>query len=127
MAATQVKTVTTGADKAKLALSGLLVIAAIVAFYLLSGQGTWLQWTVFAAGLILAVIAFLVSEQGRRLIAFARDAWRETEKVVWPTRKEAVRTTAFVFAFTVVMAMVLWISDKILGWVLYDLLLGWGG
>ena len=49
----------------------------------------------------------------------------ELKKVVWPTRKETVQTTAAVFAFVVVMALFLWVSDKTLEWVLYDLILGW--
>ena len=44
-------------------------------------------------------------------------------------RNAAITTTnantAAVFAFVVVMAIFLWISDKTLEWVLYDLLLGW--
>ena len=37
---------------------------------------------------------------------------------------EAIVATA-VFAFVVVMAIFLWVSDKTLEWVLYDLILGW--
>jgi preprotein translocase subunit SecE len=33
--------------------------------------------------------------------------------------------TLTVFAFVVVMALFLWLVDKTLEWVLYDLLLGW--
>jgi preprotein translocase subunit SecE len=49
----------------------------------------------------------------------------ETKKVVWPSRKETVQTTGIVFAFVLVMAIVLWMTDKGLEWVLYDLVLGW--
>jgi preprotein translocase subunit SecE len=49
----------------------------------------------------------------------------EAKKVVWPTRKETLQTTGIVFAFVVVMAITLWITDKTLEWVLYDLVLGW--
>jgi preprotein translocase subunit SecE len=58
-------------------------------------------------------------------LAFGRDAWREVKKVVWPARKEAIQMTAYVFAFVVVMAMFLWLTDKTLEWVFYDLILGW--
>ena len=44
MASTQVETVSTGADKARLAVAGLLVVAALAAFYLLGGQGSLAQW-----------------------------------------------------------------------------------
>jgi preprotein translocase subunit SecE len=125
MASTQVETVSTAADKAKLVLAAALVVGALVGFYLMTSQGPIVQWVVLVAGLAAAVIAFGVSEPGKQLVAFGRDAWREVKKVVWPTRKEAVQMTAYVFAFVVVMALFLWLTDKTLEWVFYDLILGW--
>jgi preprotein translocase subunit SecE len=125
MATTQIETVTTGADKAKLAAVAALVVAAIAGFYLLGKQGAIVQWGALLIGLAAAVGVFLTSELGRQFVAFARDAWREVKKVVWPTRKETLQMTAYVFAFVVVMALFLWLTDKTLEWVLYDLILGW--
>ena len=125
MASVQVETVSTGAEKARLAVAGLLVIGALVAFYLLTSQGAVAQWGGLVAGLVLAAVVFFTSESGKRLIGFGRDSWREVKKVVWPTRKETLQTTAFVFAFSIVMALFLWLSDKTLEWALYDLILGW--
>ena len=125
MASTQVETVSTAADKAKLVLAAALVVGALVGFYLMAGQGPIVQWVVLIVGLAAAVVAFGLSESGKQLVAFGRDAWREVKKVVWPTRKEAVQMTAYVFAFVVVMALFLWLTDKTLEWVFYDLILGW--
>jgi len=125
MASTQVETVSTAADKAKLVLAAALVVGALVGFYLMAGRGPIVQWVVLVVGLAAAVLAFGISEPGKQLVAFGRDAWREVKKVVWPTRKEAVQMTAYVFAFVVVMALFLWLTDKTLEWVFYDLILGW--
>jgi preprotein translocase subunit SecE len=125
MATTQVETVSTGADKAKMAASVALVVAAIAGFYLLSQRGQIVQWAILLVGLVAAAALFLTSEPGRQLIAFGRDAVREVKKVVWPTRKESMQMTAYVFAFVVVMALFLWLTDKTLEWVFYDLILGW--
>jgi preprotein translocase subunit SecE len=125
MATSQVETVSTGADKAKLVAAVALVIAAFVGFYLLSKQGQIAQWGALLVGLGAAVVVFATSESGKEFVAFGRDAWREVKKVVWPTRKEAIQMTAYVFAFVVVMALFLWLTDKTLEWVFYDLLLGW--
>ena len=125
MAASQVETVSSGADKAKLAAAVALVLAAIAGFYLLAKQGVYAQWAVLIVGLLAAVGVFLISESGRQFVAFARDAWREVKKVVWPTRKETLQITAYVFAFVVIMALFLWFTDKTLEWVFYDLILGW--
>ncbi len=125
MATSQVQTVNTGADKAKLAAAAVLVVAALASFYLLSKQGQLVQWAVLLLGLGVAAGVFFASESGRELIAFGRDAWREVRKVVWPARKEAIQITAYVFGFVLVMALFLWLTDKTLEWVFYDLILGW--
>ncbi len=125
MATSQVETVSTGADKAKLAAVALLVLASIGGFYLLAKQGAFVQWAALLVGLVAAAGVFLVSEPGKQFIGFARDAWREVKKVVWPTRKETLQMTAYVFVFVLVMALFLWFTDKTLEWVLYDLILGW--
>jgi preprotein translocase subunit SecE len=125
MAAEQIETVNTGADKAKLAVSVLLVIAGIVGFYMLAKQGALAQWGALIAACIAAVVIFMSSESGKEFVAFGRDAVREAKKVVWPARKEAMQMTAYVFAFVVVMALFLWLTDKTLEWAIFDLLLGW--
>ena len=102
-----------------------LVVAALAAFYLLGKQGQFAQWGALLVGLAAAVAVFFSSEPGKELVAFGRDAWREVRKVVWPSRKEATQMTLYVFAFVVVMALFLWLTDKTLEWVFYDLILGW--
>lgn len=125
MAASQIETVSTGADKAKLAASVVLAVGAIVAYYLLARQGSLAQWAALLVLLALAVGTFASSENGRQLWAFGRDSWREVRKVVWPSRKEAIQMTAYVFAFVAIMSVFLWLTDKTLEWVFFDLILGW--
>jgi len=125
MATSQVQTVVSSLDKAKLGAAAALVVGALAAFYLLAKEGPLVQWAALVAGLIAAVAVFFTSEPGKELFAFGRDAIRELKKVVWPSRKEAIQMTAYVFAFVFVMALFLWLTDKTLEWVLYDLVLGW--
>jgi preprotein translocase subunit SecE len=121
----QVETVSSGADKAKLAGAVLLLLASIVVFYYLGKQDLWLRVLALLALLAAAVALFFTSEPGKQLIGFGRDSVREVKKVVWPTRKEAVQMTGYVFAFVFAMALYMWMTDKTLEWVLYDLVLGW--
>ncbi|MDO9001968.1 MAG: preprotein translocase subunit SecE [Aquabacterium sp.] len=125
MATSQIETVTTSADKAKLAAAGLLVVGGVAAFYLLGKQDLWLRVIVLLVLLAAAVGAFFTSAQGRELTAFGQDAIKEMRKVVWPTRPEATQMTLYVFAFVVVMALFLWLTDKALEWVIFSLILGW--
>ncbi|KRC09888.1 Protein translocase subunit SecE [compost metagenome] len=125
MATSEVQTVHTGADKAKLAAAIVLLLGSFVAFYLLSSRGALAQWAVLIVGIAAAVVVFGVSESGKQLVAFGRDSWREVKKVVWPARKEAIQMTAYVFAFVLVMSLFLWLTDKTVEWLFYDLILGW--
>jgi len=125
MAASQIETVGSGLEKAKLAASAMLVLAGLAGFYYASTQGVWVQWALLIVGLVLGDGVFLVSESGKQLIGFGRESWRELSKVVWPARKEAMMMTAYVFGFVVIMALFLWLTDKTLEWVFYDLILGW--
>jgi preprotein translocase subunit SecE len=113
------------ADKIKLAIAILLVVAGVAGYYQLQDQPLVLRILAVVAGIAAGVALTLITEPGRTFAAFAREAVVEVKKVVWPNRKETMQTTAIVFAFVVVMAVFLWISDKTLEWVLYDLVLGW--
>jgi preprotein translocase subunit SecE len=123
--ATSVETVSTGADKAKLALAAVLLVGSVVAFYLLGAQDLWLRVAVLLVLLAAAVGMFLVAEPGRQFIGYARESVKETRKVVWPSRQEALQMTGYVFAFVVVMAIMLWLTDKTLEWLMYSVILGW--
>ena len=113
------------ADKIKLAIAVALLVLGVWGYYRL-GEGAVLLRVVSVFGGVLAGCAVAwFTEPGRTFVAFAGEAIIEAKKVVWPTRKETMQTTAAVFAFAVVMAVFLWISDKGLEWVLYDVILGW--
>ena len=122
---TPVETVSTGADKAKLAGAAVLLVASVVAFYYLGKQDLWVRVIALLALLGAAVALFFTSESGRQLVGFGRDSVKEVKKVVWPTRKEAMQMTGYVFLFVFVMALYMWLTDKTLEWLLYDLVLGW--
>ena len=125
MASTDVETVGTGADKAKLAAAAALLVGGFAAFYLLAAQGALVQWLALLAAIGASVALIGVSDPGRRFVAYGRDSWKETKKVVWPTRRETLQMTGYVFAFVFVIALFLWLTDMTLQWVLYDLVLGW--
>jgi len=122
---TQIETVQTGADKAKLAVAALLLIGGIVAFYALGRSDLWMRVGALLVLIVLAVALFFTSEPGKQLIGFGKESVKEVKKVVWPTRKEALQNTGMVFAFVFLMALFLWITDKTLEFTLYDLILGW--
>src|SRR5690606_19859333 len=120
-----VQTVSSVAERAKVALAIAAFIAGLAGFYILGDQPMIVRVGAVIAGIIVAVVIAWFSEPGRRFLGFAQDSYNEVRRVVWPTRKETIQMTATVFAFVVVMALFLWVADKLIEWVLYGLLLGW--
>jgi len=104
-------------DKVKLGLAALIALAAMVGFYYLAASPLVVRIGVLLAGAALAAGVGWTSEPGKRFFAYCKDAVEETNKVVWPSRKETVQTTGVVVAFVVVMALFLWIVDASLVWL----------
>jgi preprotein translocase subunit SecE len=112
-------------DKIKLVIAAAVAVLGVWGYYRLGEGAVFLRvLSVFGGILVGCGIAWFTAP-GRQFVAFARESIVEAKKVVWPTRKETIQTTAAVFAFAVAMAVFLWISDKGLEWVLYDVILGW--
>jgi len=104
------------ADKIKLLLAILLVVAGVAGFYMLGEAATILRVGSVLGGLIAGALVAWTTAPGRTFFAFAQESVAETKKVVWPSRKETVQTTGMVLAFVVVMAIFLWIVDALLVW-----------
>ena len=122
-----VQTVSTSNDKFKVILAVVAAIAGVVGFFYLKGQNkpALVAAGALVAGLVFAVLLLSTSATGREFLSFAKESVRETKKVVWPTVKETRTITMIVFAFVVVTAIFLWGTDKLLEFLLYDVILRW--
>ncbi len=120
-----VETVNRGVDRIKLWLAVLVILIGITAYSVLANEPMYVRVGAFIAGLVIAAIIVWFSDTGRRTVAFGRESYNETRRVVWPTRKETTQMTGIVIAFVIAMGALLWLADKLLGWIIYGLLLGW--
>ena len=105
------------ADKIKLLVAVLLVIAGLAGFYFFADAPAVVRVLSVVAGLVLAGVVVGMSAPGKRFFSFALAARDEAKKVVWPTRKETIQMTGVVIAFVVVMALFMWTVDGILLWL----------
>ena len=112
-------------DHAKLIAAVCCVLAGLLGFYWLSSQALAVRILVVIVGFLAAADAAYSSVQGQQFLRFTKEAWSETRRVVWPDRKETVQMTLTVFGFVIIAALVLWIVDNSLEWILYGLILGW--
>jgi preprotein translocase subunit SecE len=106
-------------------LAVAIVIAALVLYYTLIDQGYWVRLAALLGGIALAIILMAFSADGKRFIAYSKDSWLEVKKVVWPTRQESTRMTLVVFGFVLIMALFLWLIDKLVEWLVFSIFLGW--
>jgi preprotein translocase subunit SecE len=125
MATQNVETVTSKADLVLVTLAVLAAVAGVLGFTFLTEQPMLARVGVLIGGLVIAIVIAWFSQSGKRFLAYARESYEETKRVVWPSRKETVSTTGIVFGFVVIMAIFLFLVDKSLEWVLYDTLLSW--
>ncbi len=125
MSTQDIQTVNSKLDMLLVALAVLAVLAGVLGFSLLSEQPLLVRIGLLAAGLAVGLLLAWFSVPGKQFLGFARESYDETRRVTWPPRKETINTTGIVFAFVVIMAIFLFLVDKGLEWVLYDLLLRW--
>jgi preprotein translocase subunit SecE len=105
-----------GADKARLTVAVLLVIAGVAAFYVLDSAPVWARWRAVVAGIVLAVGVTATTAYGRGVYQFVLDSRVELRKIVWPSQRESGMTTLVVFAFVLIGGGFFWVVDLILAW-----------
>lgn len=69
--------------------------------------------------LVLALVAGFVAAttaKGRSVLQLFREAKNEIRKVVWPNRQETLQTTAVVVVTVLIVGLLLWGLDSLLGW-----------
>jgi preprotein translocase subunit SecE len=125
MTTQNVETVASKTDIAIVTVAAIAAAAGVLGFTFLTEQPMLARLGALVAGLVAAAVIAWFSEPGKRFLAYARESYQETRRVVWPSRKETVNTTGIVFGFVLLMALFLFIVDKGLEWFLYDLLLRW--
>ena len=107
---------TSALDTFKLMTAVLVLLAGVVGFYFFEDESQLLR---VLGMLAVAVVAFLIaatSDVGRRSLGFFKDARVEVRKVVWPTRQETLQTTIAVLFMVILVAIMLWLFDMLLGW-----------
>jgi preprotein translocase subunit SecE len=105
-----------GADTAKLVAVVVLVLAGIVAFYVLRAQADWVRWLAVVAGIVLAALLFSTTASGKGVWQFVLESRQELRKVVWPSRQETGVTTLAVFMFVILAGVFFWALDVFLSW-----------
>jgi preprotein translocase subunit SecE len=126
MAEVQTSSIASGKDTALMVVSGLALLAGIVAFYWYDDQSLVLRIAIVLVALAASLGLAWLSWYGRQFWQFALGSRVELRKVVWPEREETIKTTYVVFIFAGIMGVFFWALDWVLTW-LTRILTGQGG
>ncbi|MEW8640444.1 MAG: preprotein translocase subunit SecE [Candidatus Thiodiazotropha sp.] len=105
-------------DTAKLVLAVGIIVGGIYAFYYLDSYSQLLRVLGLLALVVVAAFITYQTAVGRTVWEFASASRIEVRKVVWPSRQETVQTTLIVFVMVLIMGIVLWLFDMMLGAIL---------
>ena len=104
-------------DVLKWLLVAVLIVVGVVANQYYSAQPIFYRVLGVLALAAVAGFVALQTVKGRAFLVLAKEARTEIRKVVWPSRQETTQTTMIVVAVVLVMALLLWGLDSLLGWL----------
>jgi len=102
-------------DLVKWILSLVIFAGSLFAFYYFD-QYPIIYRVLGLIGVVILDFAILFNtEKIKSLRVFTYDARVELKKVVWSTKAEVIQTTIIVFIVVIIMSVLLWLLDKLLG------------
>lgn len=103
----------------------LIAAAGVFIFYFISTRSLLLRGAVL---LFFTTFAFFIasfSSEGNAFLLFSKESVNEVSKIIWPSKKETAQSTFVVFGFVSVMAIYLCLTDKLIEWFIFSLILDW--
>lgn len=110
-------------DKIKISAAILMIVVAIALYYQFSELIQLGRVGIVIAGVALATGLILTTETGQSAWSFIKGANIERQKVVWPTRQEAMQVTLFVIILVIFIGLVMWAFDALSFYTIYDVIL----
>jgi preprotein translocase subunit SecE len=110
-------------DNIKLIIAVALMVTAITLFYAYSEISTLLRVLALLATVGVSLFIASTTTMGGAAWSYVKATNVEVRKVVWPTRQETLQTTLIVIIMVILVALMLWGIDSILGWAVRALTL----
>lgn len=104
-------------DFVKWGLVLILLAGAVAGNYIFGEESVLYRAIGVVVAIAVAGLIAMQTEKGRSAVIFAKESKTEIRKVVWPTRQEAIQTTAIVLVATFIMSIIMWGLDSVLFWV----------
>ena len=108
-------------DPVKWLVTVLLLVGSVVGVYYFEETSALLRVVLLLAAVGAAFFIASLTFKGRRARQFIRDTHLEVRKVVWPSRQETIQTTGIVIVMVLIIALMIWMIDSILFWIVQTL------
>ncbi|WP_431687025.1 preprotein translocase subunit SecE [Hahella sp. NBU794] len=109
-------------DKLKWLLVVALVAVGVVGNSFYADQSLLYRVLALVALALVAGFIAVQTEKGKSFLVLLKEARMEIRKVVWPTRPELTQTTLIVVVFVLVVALLLWVIDSLISWLVSGLI-----
>ena len=102
-------------DLVKWILAGIIFSGSILAFYYLDQYPLIYRILGIVGATLIDFAIVFNTEKIKSLRVFTHDARVELKKVIWSTKAEVIQTTVIVFVVVIIMSVLLWLLDMLLG------------
>lgn len=113
----QVESNNTALDWIKWIVVAALMIAVIGGNFYFGDQSMLVRALAVVFVSLIAVGIALTTARGKYINRLRKEAWVEVRKVVWPTRQETTQTSLVVIGVVLIVALILWGVDSLLGMI----------
>ena len=112
------KNIESKSNNTYLIVSIVVLISGMILFYYFSDVR--LFYRVLAMILVVILSGFIgyQSDFGKLVYSYISDSKVEIKKVTWPTKQETTQTTLGVIVVVIIVGILLWLFDMLLGWAI---------
>ncbi len=110
-------------DKVKIVGAIAIIAAAVAMYYQFEDLLQLGRVGIVIAGVVLATAVVLTTQTGQDAWQFIKGANVERQKVVWPSRQEALQVTLFVIVLVILIGLMMWAFDALSFYTIYDVIL----
>ena len=108
----------TKSNKSYLMLSIGVLITGMILFYYYSDVRLFYRVVGMISVVILSAFIAYQSDFGKLVYSYVSDSKVELKKVTWPTKQETTQTTLGVIFVVIIVGILLWLFDMLLGWAI---------
>tara|TARA_B100001057_G_scaffold115742_1_gene114257 strand:+ start:21 stop:389 length:369 start_codon:yes stop_codon:yes gene_type:complete len=101
-----------------LILSIIVLVFGMFLFYYFDEIRLFYRVLFMISALILSGFIGFQSDFGKLVYSYVTDSKVELKKVTWPTKQETTQTTLGVILIVIVVGILLWLFDMLLGWAI---------